>query len=86
MKVNTQAIILEYGKNEKDAGNINVQLALLTGRINHLSEHLKTYKKDYANTHALLKLVGKRRKMLKYYKNANLLEYRNLISKLGLRH
>lgn len=79
-------IISKHGKNEKDTGNIRVQLALLTHKINHLSQHLKQYKKDYANTSILLKMVGKRRKMLKYYKKNDLSGYRSIIAELGLRH
>ena len=85
-KESIQNIITKYGTDTKDTGNIKVQLALITYRINYLSRHLKQYKKDYANTNALLKMVGKRRKMLKYYKNKDLAGYRELIADLGLRH
>ncbi len=85
-KESIQNIISKYGENANDTGNIKVQLALLTYKINHLSQHLKQYRKDYSNTNALLKMVGKRRKMLKYYKDKNLTGYRELIADLGLRH
>ena len=78
-------IIAEFGKDAKDTGSANVQVALLTERISHLTEHLKFHFKDVHSRAGLLKLVGKRRRLLNYIKNRNLDEYRELIEKLGIR-
>jgi small subunit ribosomal protein S15 len=78
-------IINEYRKHESDTGSPEVQIALLTERINHLTEHSKVHKKDNHSRRGLLKLVGQRRRMLNYLKKANLQGYRELIQKLGLR-
>ena len=66
-------------------GSPEVQVALLTERINHLNEHLKTHKKDHHSRRGLLKMVGKRRNLLNYVKNKDIERYRELIEKLGLR-
>ncbi|WP_066901559.1 30S ribosomal protein S15 [Streptobacillus notomytis] len=84
MKPKSQ-IIAEFGKDEKDTGSANVQVAILTERISHLTEHLKVHFKDVHSRAGLLKLVGKRRRLLNYIKNRNLDEYRELIEKLGIR-
>ncbi len=78
-------IINEYRKHESDTGSPEVQIALLTERINHLTEHSKVHKKDNHSRRGLLKLVGQRRRMLNYLKKTNLQGYRELIQKLGLR-
>lgn len=78
-------IIVEFGKNEKDTGSSEVQIAILTERISHLTDHLKQHPKDVHSRVGLLKMVGKRRRMLKYIKNTRLDDYRALIEKLGLR-
>ncbi len=80
-----QAIINEYKKHEGDTGSSEVQIALLTKRINHLNEHLKEHKKDNHSRMGLLKMVGKRSSLLKYLKKTDLEGYRALIQKLGLR-
>ena len=86
MAMKTKAeIIAEFGKDSKDTGSANVQVAILTERISHLTEHLKFHFKDVHSRAGLLKLVGKRRRLLNYIKNRNLDEYRELIEKLGLR-
>ena len=86
MAMRTKAeIIAEFGKDSKDTGSANVQVALLTERISHLTEHLKFHFKDVHSRAGLLKLVGKRRRLLNYIKNRNLDEYRELIEKLGIR-
>lgn len=86
MAMKTKAeIIAEFGKDSKDTGSANVQVALLTERISHLTEHLKFHFKDVHSRAGLLKLVGKRRRLLNYIKNRNLDEYRELIEKLGIR-
>lgn len=86
MAMKTKAeIIAEFGKDSKDTGSANVQVAILTERISHLTEHLKFHFKDVHSRAGLLKLVGKRRRLLNYIKNRNLDEYRDLIEKLGIR-
>ncbi len=80
-----QEIISKFGSNEKDSGSTEVQIALLTKRIVELTEHFKIHKKDHNSRRGLLKLVGQRRKLLKYLKRVNLESYRTLIKELGLR-
>jgi small subunit ribosomal protein S15 len=79
------SVIGKFGKNEKDTGASEVQIALLTERINQLTEHCKQFKKDKSGQRGLLVLVGKRRRMLKYIQRTNLERYRSLIKELGLR-
>ncbi|MCT4633716.1 MAG: 30S ribosomal protein S15 [Firmicutes bacterium] len=79
------AIIDEYKQHEGDTGSSEVQVALLTFRINELNEHLKMHKKDHHSRRGLLKMVGKRRSHLKYIKDNDIQKYRDLIAKLGLR-
>lgn len=78
-------IIKEYGRTPSDTGSPEVQVALLTERINVLTEHLKENKKDHHSRRGLLKMVGKRRGLLDYLKKTDLEGYRALIAKLGLR-
>ncbi|MCI9419015.1 MAG: 30S ribosomal protein S15 [Eubacterium sp.] len=78
-------IIKEYGRTPNDTGSPEVQVALLTERINVLTEHLKENKKDHHSRRGLLKMVGKRRGLLDYLKRTDLESYRALIAKLGLR-
>jgi len=78
-------IIEEFKQHENDTGSPEVQVALLTERIKYLTEHFKTHKKDFHSRTGLLKLVGKRRKLLTYLKEKNVERYRQLISRLGLR-
>ena len=78
-------IINEYGKSDKDTGSAEVQVALLSNRIDHLTEHLKTHTKDHHTRRGLLMLVGKRRRLLQYLQNQDVQRYRNIIEKLGLR-
>lgn len=75
----------QFGKTEKDTGSAEVQVAILTTRIANLTEHLKVHKHDNHTRRGLMKLIGKRRGLLKYIKNRNIDEYRELISKLGIR-
>jgi len=84
-KDSAASIVAKYGKNDKDTGATEVQIALLTERINQLTEHCKQFKKDKSGQRGLLLLVGKRRRMLKYIQNTNLEGYRKLIKDLGLR-
>ncbi len=76
---------VEYGKNEKDTGTAEGQIALFTYRINHLTNHLKINKKDFSTRRALIKLVGKRRSLLDYLKKKDIERYRAIIAKLNLR-
>ncbi|MCF7945039.1 MAG: 30S ribosomal protein S15, partial [Spirochaetia bacterium] len=76
-------IVKNYGESEKDTGSTEVQIALLTKRITELTEHFKTNKKDHASRRGLLKLVGKRRRLLRYLSDNDLDSYRKLIKELG---
>lgn len=78
-------IIGSYRLHEKDTGSPEVQIALLTARIEYLTEHFKTHKKDHHSRRGLLKLVGQRRNLLDYVKNKDVARYRNVIQRLGLR-
>ena len=78
-------IVKTYGKNEQDTGSTEVQVALLTERINELTEHLKINKKEHHSRRGLLKMVGQRRNLLAYLQKKDLEGYRALIEKLGLR-
>ena len=80
-----QQIIAEYQLKEGDTGSPEVQIAVLTYRINDLNEHLKTHKKDHHSRRGLLKMVGQRRNLLAYLKDKDLERYRTLIARLGLR-
>lgn len=79
------AIIAEYGKTPADTGSPEVQIALLTTRINELNEHLKVHAKDHHSRRGLLKMVGQRRRLLAYLKEKDIERYRSLIERLGLR-
>lgn len=79
------ATIAEYRTHETDTGSPEVQVALLTERINHLTEHLKAHKKDHHSRRGLLMLVGRRRRLLDYVKANDVERYRALIARLGLR-
>lgn len=78
-------IIEKYGRTPTDTGSPEVQVALLTERINHLTEHLKNHKKDHHSRRGLLMMVGQRKGLLNYIKNKDIVKYRELISDLGLR-
>lgn len=80
-----QQIINEYRRDEKDTGSSEVQIALLTERINELTEHLKVHKKDNHSRRGLLKMVGKRRNLLNYVAKKDINRYRTIVEKLGLR-
>jgi small subunit ribosomal protein S15 len=84
-KESSALIIAKFGKSEKDTGATEVQIALLTERINQLTGHCKQFKKDKSGQRGLLLLVGKRRRLLKYIQHNNLEGYRKLIKELGLR-
>ena len=80
-----QEIINEYGKSDTDTGSAEVQVALLSSRIDHLTDHLKAHKKDHHTRRGLLMLVGKRKRLLQYLQDQDVQRYRDLIDKLGLR-
>ena len=80
-----QEIINQYRRDEKDTGSSEVQIALLTERINELTEHLKVHKKDNHSRRGLLKMVGKRRNLLNYLAKKDINRYREIVAKLGLR-
>ena len=84
-KETKQEIVSQYGGNTTNTGDVAVQAALLTARINDLQAHFKTHPKDHASRRGLLKMVGQRRRLLRYIRNRNINEYRELIAKLGLR-
>nr|ASQ39902.1 ribosomal protein S15 [Glaucocystis sp. BBH] len=78
-------LISQYRAHEKDTGSVEVQVAILTYKIKQLSDHLKVNKKDYASQSGLLKMIGKRRRLLNYLNNQNTERYFTLISRLGIR-
>ena len=78
-------IIKDFEQHEGDTGSPEVQIALLTARIEYLTDHFKTHKKDFHSRAGLLKLVGQRRKLLKYVKNKDVMRYREILQRLGLR-
>lgn len=80
-----QQLIEEHRVHESDTGSPEVQVAILTEKINYLNEHLREHKKDHHSRRGLLKMVGQRRNLLNYLKNSDVTRYRNLINKLGLR-
>ncbi|MGP1507932.1 MAG: 30S ribosomal protein S15 [Sphaerochaeta sp.] len=80
-----QELVAKFGGDEKNTGATEVQIALLTERINDLQGHFKANPKDHASNRGLLKMVGQRRRLLKYLKNSDIEKYRTLIAELGLR-
>lgn len=80
------SVIEKYRTNENDTGSSKVQVAVLTERINYLTEHFRTHKKDHHGRRGLLKMVGKRRRLLNYIKRTDVEEYRQLVQDLGLRY
>lgn len=80
-----QAIIAEYALHEGDTGSPEVQIAVLTKRINDLTEHLKTHKKDHHSRRGLFKMIGNRRSLLNYLTKVNIERYRSIIERLGIR-
>ncbi len=85
LKDRKQEIIATYRMSETDTGSPEVQIALLTERINHLNEHMKANKKDHHSRRGLLKMVGKRRSLLNYLERVDIERYRAILDKLGLR-
>lgn len=84
-KEEKQTLIDKFGKSSTDTGSTEVQIAMLTQRINELTEHMRTHKKDHATRRGLLRLVGQRRRFLNYLHDKDLEGYRALIKELGLR-
>lgn len=78
-------VIAQYKTHEKDTGSADVQIALLTARINHLTEHLRTHRKDFHSRRGLLQMASRRRKLLDYLKREDLPKYTELLQKLNLR-
>ena len=78
-------IIAQYGRSENDTGSPEVQVALLTERINHLTNHLRAHPKDFHSRRGLLKIVGQRKGLLNYIRTRDVVKYRSLIGELGLR-
>ena len=83
--MNKEQIIKDFGRKEGDTGSPEVQVAILTARINELNEHLKEHKHDHHSRRGLLKMVGRRRNLLNYVKAKDIERYRRLIARLGLR-
>jgi small subunit ribosomal protein S15 len=84
-KENKTSIISDYQTHDGDTGSAEVQVALLTARVNQLTEHLKQHKKDHHSRRGLLMMVGQRRRLLNYLSKKDIERYRSLISRLGLR-
>lgn len=84
-KVKKNEIVKKYGKDEKDTGSIEVQIAILTEEINTLTEHFKTHAHDHHSKRGMLKKIGQRRSLLNYLKAKDITRYRNIIKALGLR-
>lgn len=84
-KERKQELIKQHGQNDADTGSAEVQIALLTERINHLTDHFKDHPKDFASRRGLLKLVGRRRHLLDYVRRDDVERYRAIIRELGLR-
>ena len=83
--IDKKTIIAKFGRNENDTGSPEVQVALLTERINHLTEHLKMHPKDFHSRRGLLKMVGQRKGLLNYISRGDVVKYRELIGELGIR-
>ncbi|MBM3451184.1 MAG: 30S ribosomal protein S15 [Armatimonadetes bacterium] len=84
-KETKETLIGKFQKNDKDTGSADVQVAMLTERINTLTEHLKSHKQDHSSRRGLLRMVGQRRRLLTYLQRQNLARYREIIERLGLR-
>ena len=85
MSIAKTEIITEYRTHEKDTGSCDVQIALLTARINHLTEHLRDHRKDFHSRRGLLQMASRRRKLLDYLKRHDLAKYNDLLQRLNLR-
>lgn len=85
MNLDKQEIIAKFGRDEKDTGSPEVQIAILSARINYLTEHLKVHKKDHHSRRGLLKMVGQRKGLLNYVRKNDIVKYRDLIAELNIR-
>ena len=83
--IDKKEIIEKFRQNENDTGSSEVQVALLTARINHLTDHLRAHPKDFHSRRGLLKMVGQRKGLLNYIRDRDVVKYRDLIAELGLR-
>ena len=83
--INKENLIQNFRKHDKDTGSSEVQIALLTARVNHLTDHLRTHRKDFHSRRGLIKMTSRRRKMLDYLKRKNLNQYKEIIKSLNLR-
>jgi small subunit ribosomal protein S15 len=83
--IDKKAIVAKFGRNEADTGSPEVQVALLTERITHLTDHLRQHPKDFHSRRGLLKMVGQRKGLLNYIRQGDVVKYRELIGELGLR-
>ena len=86
MSFDKQAVIRKFQREDKDTGSVPVQVAVLTERINDLTDHFRAHKKDHHGRHGLLAMVSKRRRLLAYLRRIDVTGYRQLIETLGLRH
>ena len=86
MAIDRDAVIEKYRTHDNDRGSTRVQIALLTARINYLTDHFRAHKKDHHSRRGLLKMVGRRKRLLDYLRQNDVEEYRALIADLGLRH
>jgi small subunit ribosomal protein S15 len=86
MPIDKQTVVTKHRRHETDTGSTRVQVALLTERINSLTDHFRTHPKDHHGRRGLLKMVGTRRRLLQYLRRSDLPTYRSLIEELGLRH
>jgi small subunit ribosomal protein S15 len=86
MTFDKQTVVASHQSHDRDTGSTKVQVALLTERINSLTDHFRTHPKDHHSRQGLLKMVGTRRRLLNYLKRTDLVGYRALIEELGLRH
>ena len=86
MGYDTAVAAKQYQRHEKDFGSTKVQIALLSARINSLTDHFRTHAKDHHSRRGLLKMVGKRRRLLDYLRRTDLVGYRQIVDELGLRH
>lgn len=83
--VNKQEIITKHKRSEADTGSCEVQIALMSARINHLTEHLRTHRKDFHSRRGMIQMINRRRKLLDYLKRHDLDRYKNIVLELGLR-
>ena len=83
--IQKEEVVNKYQRHEKDTGSPEVQIALITERVNHLTDHFKTHKKDHHSRRGLLKLVGQRRRLLDYLKKKDINKYREIIKSLNIR-